>query len=161
MLIARFLRAEYVAKHDDASDPDERARVAVLDRLLFERRFGDGGPVARGALVDNLRARGFADKGELWFRRDLIAYLRDSGLLITSSPHGYKLPASRADLVAFAELVQSVCVPMINRASRACALVSRTTNGDVDVFAEAEVAELKALADALDATVRAAEPEEP
>jgi hypothetical protein len=153
---------QYVVEHGESSDEEQRARVAVLERLLFERRFGDGSKaVATGALLDNLRARGIAEKGETWLRRAVIAPLRDREVLITSSALGYKLPMSKADMVAFVRHAESVCVPMLNRVRTACGIVKLATNGDVDVLAEPGVRAVGVLTEALDKDAHAVDPEEP
>jgi hypothetical protein len=156
------LAETFIAKHEAAADDDARARVAVLERLLFERRFGDSAkPVATGALLDNLRDRGLAAPGETWLRRTVIAPLRDRGLLITSSQQGYKLPDRRADLVVFARHAESVCVPMINRVNAACDIVKLATGGEVDVLSEPQLAVLRKLVTSLDEEVEVPDPLEP
>lgn len=156
------LAEEFVASNDDSRDEDVRARVAVLERLLFERRFGEGSrPVATAALLDNLRTRGFGEKGDNWLRRNVIARLRDRGLLITSSSHGYKLPERRADLVAFVRHAESVCVPMINRVRSACDITKLATAGDVDVLSDEELATVRKMADVIENDRIVVEPVEP
>jgi hypothetical protein len=152
----------YAATHEDATDNDIRARVAVLERLLFERRFAGGDrAVATGALLDNLRERGLMEKGETWLRRSVIAPLRDGEILITSSPHGYKLPQSKADVLAFVRHAEAVCIPMLNRVRTAAGLVKLATVGEVDVLAEDKVRMVGVLTAAIAADARAQEPEEP
>jgi len=140
----------FLAKHEDPFDETLRCQVAVVERLLFERRFGDDGHVPTGALLDNLRERGLDPKGEAWFRLNVIAHLRDSGVVLTSSQTGYKLPAGPADLATFAQHAETVCVPMLNRVAAACASVRLATQGQVDVLADPRLAVVRELIEALE-----------
>lgn len=93
---------EFLAKHEDPVDEALRCQVAVAERLLFEIRLGEqDAHLATGALLENLRERGLNPKGEAWFRLNVIAPLRDSGVIITSSQTGYKLPTGAGDLATF------------------------------------------------------------
>jgi hypothetical protein len=140
----------FLAKHQDPFDETLRCQVAVVERLLFERRFGDDGHVPAGALLDNLRERGLDPKSEHWFRSNVIAPLRDSGVVLTSSQTGYKLPTGPADLAAFAQHAETVCVPMLNRVAAACASVRLATQGQVDVLSDPRLAVVRELIDALE-----------
>jgi hypothetical protein len=125
-------RAEdFIIRNEDALGEEVGCQVAVLERLVFERRFGDNdGYVSTGELLDNLRDRGLAAKGESWFRLSLIAPLRDNGLLLTSSQSGYKLPTCPKDLTAFVRHAETVCVPLLRRVEAACDATRLATKGD-------------------------------
>jgi hypothetical protein len=101
------------------------------------------------ALIDNLRGRGIGDKGEAWFRMNVIAPLRDQGLLLTSSSTGYKLPTCPDDLATFVNHAETVCIPMLQRAGAACRAVKLATQGQVDVLALPDKSTVRALIDAL------------
>jgi hypothetical protein len=128
---------EFLVKHADPFDEVLRCQVAVAERLLFERRFGDqDNHVSTGALLENLRDRGLNPKGEAWFRLNVIAPLRDSGVIITSSQTGYKLPTGPADLATYAQHAETVCVPMLNRVAALSSSVRLATQGQIDVLAD-------------------------
>lgn len=151
--IARLAIAKaraYLAANDEPSEPDVRCRVAVLEVLLLEAQFDERGSLASGYLVDVLRSRSLSAKDENWLRRHVIAPLRDADVIITSSPAGYKLPSSRADLEAFVRHADAVCIPMLNRVSRACDAVKLATHGDVDVLEERFASKLSKLIRALE-----------
>ena len=143
------LAEKFIDEHRMSPGEEEQARVAVLEHLLVEQRFGAGRAISTDELVDTLAARGITDKDKTWIRRQVIAPLRDQGLLITSSISGYKLPEGRADMLDFASHAYSVCIPMLNRLKAACDLTRSITLGDVEVLAEPEMAAVKRLIDAL------------
>lgn len=140
----------FLAKHQDPFDETLRCQVAVVERLLFQRRFGEDSHVSTGALLDNLRDRGLDPKGEAWFRLNVIAPLRDSGVVLTSSQAGYKLPTGPADLATFAQHAELVCVPMLNRVAAACGSVRLATQGQIDVLADPRLAVVRDLIEALE-----------
>lgn len=140
---------DFIVKHDHDQDEVVRCQVAVLERLVLERRFGEASDVATGALIDNLRSRGLGDHGLAWFRMNVIGPLRDQGLLLTSSPSGYKLPTCPDDLATFVNHADTVCVPMLKRVATACKAVRLATHGAVDVLAQPDKAVVRALVDAL------------
>jgi hypothetical protein len=141
---------DFIVKHEDDQDEIVRCQVAVLEQLVFERRFGEEARnIATGALIDNLRARGLGDRGETWFRMNVIAPLRDQGLLLTSSSSGYKLPTCPEDLSTFVNHAETVCIPMLQRVNAACKAVKLATQGQVDVLAQPERAAVRALVAAI------------
>jgi hypothetical protein len=143
---------DFIVGNEDDQDETVRCQVAVLERLVFERRFGEETRnVSTGALLDNLRGRGLGDKGEAWFRMNVIAPLRDQGLLLTSSSTGYKLPTCPDDLATFVNHAQTVCIPMLQRAGAACEAVKLATQGEVDVLAQPDKSAVCALISALQA----------
>jgi len=153
--IARYalMRAEiFVRKHERTRDVDLKCRVAVLERLILQRRFGPAtGYVSTKELLDVLDSRGLEPRGRTWLRMNVIAPLRDGEVLVTSSPNGYNLPATKRDLLAFVGHAETVCVPMLNRVDAACRAVKLATGGEVDILEMSELRAVRALVNALNA----------
>ncbi len=139
---------EFIDRHRESAEQEQRCRVALLERLILEQRFS-GNALSTGYLMDYLRDRGLEPGDETWVRRVLVAYLRDRGLVITSSSTGYKLPRSRADMHAFAMHADSVCVPMLRRVASARDAVRLATAGDVDIFDDEALQDVKRMQEAL------------
>jgi hypothetical protein len=139
---------EFTVRNEASRDDIVLCQVAVLERLVFERRIGEGKHVPGGALIDNLRDRGLKPKDGPWLRMSIIAKLRDHGVLVTSSPAGYKLPTSPKDVAEFLRHAENVCVPMLNRAAAAVDAVKLVTQGEVDVLADPTLASVKRLIEA-------------
>ncbi|MBN1918276.1 MAG: DUF3800 domain-containing protein [Verrucomicrobia bacterium] len=142
---------EFILTHEGDPDENVQCQVAVLERLVLERRLGADRHLPHGALIDHLRDRGLAAKGETWFRMSIVAPLRVQGVLLTSSQSGYKLPTCPADVASFVQHAEIVCVPMLQRVLAACDAVKLATEGEVDVLASPEQAVVNALIQALDA----------
>jgi len=140
---------EFLAKNETHADEGIRAQVVILKKLLYELRFGDPhGYVSSQALRDTLDAVG-APSGEQWLRSNVIAQLRDAGVLVASSPQGYKIPVAVADVSAFVAVTDTVVHPMLNRVARAREAVLLVTGGRVDVLAGDKLGLLRTAVDAI------------
>lgn len=84
-----------------------------------------------------------------WLRSTVIAQLRDAGVLISSSPQGYKVPVAIADVSDFVAVTDTVVHPMLNRIARARDAVLLVTQGRVDVLAGDRLSLLRAAVDAV------------
>ncbi|MDX2055010.1 MAG: DUF3800 domain-containing protein [Polyangiaceae bacterium] len=142
---------QFIQKYENSRDDEVSCQVAVLERLILERRIGDpGGHVSTSELLEALRARGYAPKTKTWLRMNVIAPLRDQEVLVASSQSGYNLPASQADLVAFVRHAETICVPMLHRVDAACRAVKLATDGEIDILDMPELASVRALVGALE-----------
>ena len=143
----------FVASHGSALDEDTRGQVLVLGRLLFEARFGEPRSyLSTEVLRQALAPVGKANESLHWLRSNVIAPLRDAGVLIASSARGYKLPLSVADVTDFVSRTDTVVHPMLHRVARARDAVRRVTQGHVDVLAHERFAQLRAAVDAASRT---------
>lgn len=82
-----------------------------------------------------------------YFRSKVIAKLRDQGALISSSPAGYKLPASEKDLYEFINQSNTVIAPMIERIAKCRDRVKIVTKNQLDILNKVEYALLKRIVD--------------
>jgi len=84
---------EFIEGHEGVADDVARAQVVILKRLLYEVRFGDPRAyIPTQALQETLESVG-ESRDVQWLRSTVIAQLRDAGVLISSSPQGYKFPS--------------------------------------------------------------------
>lgn len=141
--------AENFINKNDSAVGDIECQVAIVNRLLLQREFGDSNTVTTEELIDNLRSRGLAPKSVPWFRSKIIAGLRDAGVLITSSSHGYALPSCEGDIMSFVEHAQTMCGPLLRRIKAACEAVALATNGEVNVLQRPQFEQIAALVDTL------------
>lgn len=154
--VARYAIAaaeSFVASHGSALDEDTRGQVLVLGRLLFEARFGEPRSyLSTEVLRLALSPLGKTHESLHWLRSNVIAPLRDAGVLIASSARGYKIPLSVADVSDFVSRTDTVVHPMLHRVARARDAVLRVTQGRVDVLAQDRFAQLRAAVDAASRT---------
>jgi len=150
--IARFSIAAaeaFIDARSSSIDEDVKGQVLVLARLLFEARFSDPRAyLPTEILRQALAPVGKANESVHWLRSNVIAPLRDAGVLVASSPRGYKIPLSVADVTDFVMRTDTVVHPMLHRVSRARDAVRRITEGRVDVLADGRFDLLRAAVDA-------------
>lgn len=82
-----------------------------------------------------------------YFRSKVIAKLRDQGVLISSSPAGYKLPSSEKDLYEFVNQSNTTIAPMIDRISRCRDRIKIVTKNQLDILNKQEYYVLKRMID--------------
>ena len=66
-------------------------------------------------------------------------------MIIATSSKGYKIPATVADILGYVRLSQSVILPMRDRLINARAQLRLLTNGELDIFEQAEFEALRKL----------------
>uniref|UniRef100_F4C8V9 DUF3800 domain-containing protein n=1 Tax=Sphingobacterium sp. (strain 21) TaxID=743722 RepID=F4C8V9_SPHS2 len=85
------------------------------------------------------------------FRTQVIAKMRDAGVLIASSSSGerkgYKLPSNVRDLHKFVNHGKSVILPMLSRISKSRDKILLATQNQVDILAADSFADLRKLLD--------------
>lgn len=153
--LARYsiARAEqFLDEHEGKVDEVARAQVVILKNLLYEVRFGNPHAyIPTQVLQETLEAVGYL-RGVQWLRSTVIAQLRDAGVLISSSPQGYKVPIAIADVNDFVAVADTVAHPMLNRVARAREAVLLVTRGRVDVLAGDRLSLLRAAVDSIRST---------
>jgi hypothetical protein len=139
---------DYFEGHDNSGDPDVAARVEALRCLLFwYDTHGDREWVATGKLTDYLNQKCAEPMSAHHVRSKIIAPLRDCGVMIASSPQGYKIPSCVDDVRSYLEHTQKVVAPMLNRARAAREALLDLTDHELDVLDDPAFA---ALQEALD-----------
>lgn len=77
------------------------------------------------------------------FRLKIICKLRDAGVIISSSPKGYKIPSNESEIYDFINHGNQVVLPMLWRLKKCRDLVKLATNGKVDLLEHDEYKDLK------------------
>jgi hypothetical protein len=127
-----FLRA-----HGDPDDPEVLARVEALGYLLFTfESASETEWVSGDEILDVLASLGIAFRSKHEVYTKVIAKLRDSGVILASSPHGYKIPGNVADVLQFVERTDTIVVPMLGRLQNAREALLLATSGGLDIVAD-------------------------
>jgi hypothetical protein len=123
-------------------DEYQRAQEVVLRRLIFQ--MFSGGAVYSDELMRDIHdSLGWSiDKRVL--TAEVIAKLRDAGVVIVGGDDGYKLPHGLADIQKWLEGTDRKITPMIRRLELACEAVKSTT--EIDLLAEDRWAHIQAAA---------------
>lgn len=143
--------ARFLSIYEDTGDVELQAQHALLSYLLFRARFpGSEEFVSTQELMEHLHAQGFPEIEKHYVRSNLVSRLRDRDVVIASSPRGYKIPTTFADMVGFADLVDGIVWPLLQRLKRANDVITLASAGKADVLGEERFARLRRLLDQQD-----------
>lgn len=124
----------FLEGHAKDTGPEERARVISLRFLLSQMVNNPTSYIQTRDIRKNLELFNLDLWGVQAFRNKIIAKMRDQGVLITSSPLGYKIPTSEAELYSFIDHGNSIAVPLLSRLMKCRDIIYQKTMGRVDVF---------------------------
>lgn len=142
MRIAR----EYISENSVNYDPVVMNQVSILNYLIFHFNYVDHGEYVYTDRLINLLDDGLRQKmNDKSFRMGIIGKLRDKGVLIASSPTGYKIPASESDMYDYLNKSSSTIKPMIERIKKCRDTVKLATMGNVDLLDKREYEYLRNL----------------
>jgi len=137
------LTYKYIEKHMKSEEDEERLRLDFLRFLLFNLKENPDEYVYTEAILENLNAIRDLKINPHYFRSTIVSRLRDSGVLISSSNKGYKLPVCLNDLYDFVNLSSLTIHPMIQRISKCRDQILLATNNDIDILDQKEYEYLK------------------
>ena len=140
------LARDYINRHEDSDTPELHAQVRFLEFLLFKLRFHRADLYVstreiREYLSDNI----LPAVDTQYVRSNIVAPLRDSGVLVASSPKGYKIPVAEKDLYDFVNHSLSIVKPMLGRLQECRGQISIATKNRLDVFDQPEYGILRRL----------------
>jgi rare lipoprotein A len=72
-------------------------------------------------------------KKDFLYRR-IVAKLRDDGVLIASSSHGYEIPTCTKDILTYIEQTDTIVSPMLSRIGKCRTLIKKETDGKLDIL---------------------------
>lgn len=118
----------------------------ALEYLVVNAIFNDEeGFILTDDIVNYLQKSGFSKVTKQSFRSSVIAKLRDSDVIISSSGKGYKIPTTYKDMITFAELVDDHALPLLSRLSRAREAINIATQGEIDFLDQEKFKTLKTI----------------
>lgn len=98
-------------------------------------------------LINNLKYRTGKAVSMQYFRTHIIAKLRDEGVIIASSPKGYKIPSGEGELYDFINHGTTIIMPMLARLKKCRDNIKLGTDGRLDLFDNPEYKTLKQFFD--------------
>jgi hypothetical protein len=146
--ICQELMQHFLDKYKNTEEEDRLNQIIVLKYLSF--RFlnnNTGSYISTRELIGNLRYRTGKSVSMQYFRTRIIAKLRDEGVIIASSPKGYKIPSREEELYDFINHGTSIIMPMLARLKKCRDNISQGTDGELDLFASTEYSSLKEFFD--------------
>ena len=135
---------EFINLHDDDEDEEIQAQLIVLKHLLFRFMNNDLRKyIPTKELKNQLEKTVFANISTQGFRTKIIGKLRDSGVIISSSQKGYKIPAKEEELFDFINHGTTIIIPMLERMKKCRDLIKLGTLNKLDLFDKTEYSSLK------------------
>jgi hypothetical protein len=130
--------------------PELRAQLEVLQTLIFNVQFGESKRyVPTGALLERVQKHAGVSLTERNVR-SVVSALRDDGVVIGTSPKGYKLPVCERDMDRFARHTNTIVPPMLARVRRARDDLKLASLGQIDILDSPAFDQLRRLVEALD-----------
>jgi hypothetical protein len=139
------LAQDFKNKNLSAADEFIQMQVAVVGHLLFNAIYDANRYLKIPEIKGYLNFQGYPEIGDQQFRSNVIAKLRDSGLIIASSNDGYKIPTKYKDVIDFVEKVDGLVIPLIDRLARAIELIKSKSDGVYDPLSDDRYKKLKEI----------------
>jgi len=125
----------FINKHENSRDPVIKDQVNCLRYLLFYYQYiNPYRYVTTRELKENVGFNKSKDLSTNYLRSSIIAKLRDSDVLISSSDLGYKLPVNEKDLYDFINHSNRIIFPMLDRLERCRKGIKLVTKNALDLF---------------------------
>jgi len=138
--------AQFLSEFSEAEETEARIQYAFLSYLLFRAEFpSEEEFMSTPELIEHLGSLGFKDVDKHYLRSNVVSKLRDRGVLIASSPRGYKIPTGYPDVIGFAELVDGIVSPLLQRLRRANDVYSLGSAGAIDFLGDDRFRKLRQI----------------
>lgn len=135
---------KYIEYHKNIDDEDERMRVLFLRHLLFVvRNISARKYICSGDIIKVLSDFSDSKVSQNYLFRKIIAPLRDAGVLIASSSHGYKIPTCINDIYSYVNQTTGNVGPMLSRVGKCRELILKQTDGTLDILDDRALTQYK------------------
>jgi len=128
---------DYIKKNEKSDVDVIRLRVLFLKMLVYNVIMFDSEKfIYSGEIVQQLSKISEKTVRKDFLYRNIVAPLRDEGIIIASSAHGYKIPTSVSDISAYINQTVTVVGPMLSRIGKCRNLIKNQTDGKLDILNE-------------------------
>lgn len=126
---------DFIEKYDDDESDEKRVQVAFLRYLLFYvQNIGPSTYLYATQIINALQEYTVQRITRNYLYRRVIAPLRDEGVIIASSSHGYKIPISVDDVKTYLNSSHAIVSPMLHRMGICRQLIQQQTGNSLDVL---------------------------
>jgi len=125
---------DYTHNNRESTTEEIRARVFFLDILLFKILNVGSEYIYSKEIVDRLRELSSHRITSSYLCREVVAPLRDLGIIIASSPKGYKIPDSMKDISTYINQSVTVAGPMLDRIKQCRQTLLLATDMKLDIL---------------------------
>lgn len=141
-----FNRANaYLDTHGHDTDSDISFRCMFVDWLISSAIFSESEFMHADEILRKMRVEYEVEMDAQALRNKVVGPLRDNGLLIASSPKGYKIPDKLDDVRRYVDLCSSQIPPAVNRLRRAREILRMATAGELDILKGDDLVDLRAI----------------
>ncbi len=128
---------DYVEKNKNSRNYEERLRVHFLRYLLFNAKmYQESRYIYADEILEEFY-KTFSEKvTKNYLYRRIVAPLRDDGVIIASSSHGYKIPKSSKDISTYVNQSITVIGPMLSRIGKCREKILMYTEKELDILKE-------------------------
>nr|MDD5837265.1 DUF3800 domain-containing protein [Eubacteriales bacterium] len=135
---------DYISQHKSDDELEEKAKIILLKHLLFEVNYVNASHfISSNTLMSTIQQDTQQRISKNFLYRRVIAPLRDNGVIISSSKHGYKIPVSVDDVIQYVNQTHTVVSPMLHRIDVCRRLINTETNNDLDILSDPAYVRLK------------------
>lgn len=128
---------DYIERNKDEDSDEIRLRILFLRMLIYNVQICNSTQfVYSGELVQHLSQLSERKVTKDFLYRRIIAPLRDEGVIIASSVHGYKIPTSVEDIRTYINQTVTVVGPMLSRIGKCRDLIKKQTDSKLDILGD-------------------------
>ena len=125
----------FITKFEDDESLEKILQIALLKYLLFYIYNVDAyNYISSNKLLSVLNEYTDVKISHNYLFRRIIAPLRDAGVILASSKHGYKIPISTEDITTYLNQTHTIVSPMLHRIEICRNLIKQTTDNSFDVL---------------------------
>jgi biotin operon repressor len=144
------LAESFISRFEEKFKSDQKIQnqINCIKYLKTIFRFNDPNKYISGDEIRNhLNSLRHEEMSEHYFYSNVIAKLRDEGVLIVSGNNGYKLPCAKNDLYQFVNKIDSMVGPLLHRLQISRNRILRSSKNELDILDRPEFIKLKDILD--------------
>lgn len=127
------LASNYIEKNQSSNDELLIDQLIVLNYLLHHVYIYPNKYILIDDLISQISIKTKRKYSRRIFQRKVIAQMRDSGVIISSSSQGLKIPITSKELRAYTEQTLGQAIPMLDRLEKARRRILAITNNELDI----------------------------
>ena len=135
---------EFFASNQESQSIEIKNQLVCLNYLIYRFKTNPFSYAYSDEILDRINIRE-VNVTKRVLNKEIITRLRDSKILITSSPSGYKIACCKADLIRFYNNYSSKIVPMIETIGKVDTVIKNATSGNLKLLDDNEFKLLKQL----------------
>ena len=133
--LSRVTAQQYIQENSSKKEPVVQDRVKCLYHLMHHFIYISPDQfISTRVLIQAIQGPSTRGVSVHYFRSQIVAKLRDAGIIIVSSSKGYKLATSQSDLYNFVNYSSRVVQPMMARIGKCRDMVRLSTNNAIDIL---------------------------